>query len=79
MKSFANLSEREILALAIASEEDDNRVYMVFAEDLRERYPATAKLFESMAEVEAGHCTMLTKSLSPTIWAQSRADPARGR
>lgn len=55
MKSFASLSEREILALAIASEEDDNRVYMALAEDLRDRYPATAKMFEGMAEAEAGH------------------------
>jgi erythrin-vacuolar iron transport family protein len=78
LKSFANLSEREILALAIASEEDDNRVYMVFAEDLRERYPATAKLFESMAEVEAGHCAMLTnlyhKRFGPNLVPIRRAD-----
>jgi rubrerythrin len=59
VKSFAELSEREILALAIASEEDDNRVYMAFAEDLRERYPGTSKIFEEMAEVEAGHRKML--------------------
>jgi len=61
VKSFAELSEREILALAIASEEDDNRVYMAFAEDLRERYPATAKVFEEMAAVEAGHRKMLAE------------------
>jgi rubrerythrin len=61
VKSFASLSEREILALAIASEEDDNRVYMAFAEDLRDRYPATAKLFEGMAEAEAGHHARLTR------------------
>ncbi|WP_026607528.1 iron exporter MbfA [Methylocapsa acidiphila] len=59
MKRFADLSEREILALAIASEEDDNRVYMAFADDLHERYPATAKVFEGMAAVEAGHRRML--------------------
>ena len=59
MKSFAELSEREILALAIASEEDDNRVYMAFAEDLRQRYPSTAKVFEEMAEIEAHHRQML--------------------
>lgn len=59
MKSFTELSEREILALAIASEEDDNRVYMAFAEDLQERYPGTAKVFEQMAEVEAHHRQML--------------------
>jgi rubrerythrin len=59
VKSFVSLSEREILALAIASEEDDNRVYMAFAEDLRDRYPATAKVFEGMAEAEACHHKLL--------------------
>ena len=49
MKSFEELSEREILALAIASEEDDNRVYLTFAEDLHDRYPSTSKVFEEMA------------------------------
>ena len=58
MKSFEELSEREILALAIASEEDDNRVYLTFAEDLHDRYPSTAKVFEEMALVEEGHHQM---------------------
>ena len=60
MKRFEELSEREILALAIASEEDDNRVYMTFAENLHDSYPSTAKVFEEMAMVEAGHRQMLT-------------------
>jgi rubrerythrin len=55
VKRFSDLSEREILSVAIASEEEDNRVYLMFAEDLRERYPATAQTFAKMAEVEAGH------------------------
>jgi erythrin-vacuolar iron transport family protein len=61
VKSFEELSEREILALAIASEEDDNRVYMTFAENLHDSYPSTAKVFEEMATVEAGHRQMLTE------------------
>jgi erythrin-vacuolar iron transport family protein len=60
VKSFEELTEREILALAIASEEDDNRVYMTFAENLHDSYPSTAKVFEEMAVVEAGHRQMLT-------------------
>jgi len=60
MKSFDDLSEREILALAIASEEDDNRVYLTFAEDLHDRYPSTSKVFEEMALVEESHHQMLT-------------------
>ena len=55
MKNFAELSEREVLAVAIASEEEDSRIYMAFAEDLKERYPDSAKIFEEMAEEERGH------------------------
>src|SRR5580658_11339794 len=55
MKSFADLTEREVLAVAIASEEEDSRIYMSFAEDLAERYPESAKIFEEMAEEEKGH------------------------
>ena len=55
MKNFADLTEREVLAVAISSEEEDSRIYMTFAEDLRERYPGSAKIFEEMAEEERGH------------------------
>jgi rubrerythrin len=54
-RKFKELSEREILALAIALEEEDGRVYADFAEGLRETYPATAKLFENMREEESQH------------------------
>ena len=59
MKNFADLTEREVLAVAIAAEEEDSRIYMSFAEDLAERYPDSAKLFEQMAEEEKGHRHML--------------------
>ncbi len=59
MKSFTDLTEREVLALAIASEEEDSRIYMTFAEDLIERYPDSAKVFEEMAEEERSHRHML--------------------
>jgi len=59
MKNFADLSEREVLAIAIAAEEEDSRIYMSFAEDLAERYPDSAKLFEEMADEEKGHRHML--------------------
>lgn len=55
MKNFADLTEREVLAVAIASEEEDSRIYMSFAEDLAERYPDSAKIFEEMAEEERSH------------------------
>ena len=59
MKNFADLTEREVLAVAISSEEEDSRIYMTFAEDLAERYPESAKIFEEMAEEEKGHRHML--------------------
>src|SRR5438067_9658901 len=55
MKSFESLSEREILALAIGLEEEDARVYGDFADGLRERYPATAQIFEKMRQEEITH------------------------
>jgi rubrerythrin len=54
-KRFADLTEREILAVAISGEEEDSRIYRTFAEDLQERYPASAKVFEEMADEETGH------------------------
>ena len=61
-RKFKDLSEREILALAIALEEEDGRVYADFADGLRESYPATAKLFEDMREEEWGHRTSLIET-----------------
>ena len=59
MKRFADLSEQEILALAISNEEEDSRIYRGFAEGLREQYPASAKVFDEMADEEVRHRTML--------------------
>jgi len=61
-RKFKDLSEREILALAISLEEEDGRVYADFADGLRETYPATAKLFEEMREEESGHRTALLET-----------------
>src|SRR5271169_7147574 len=55
MKAFSQLSPREILAVAISSEEEDERIYLTFADDLRSRYPASAKMFEEMASDETEH------------------------
>lgn len=54
-KNFKDLSEREILALAIQLEEEDSRVYGDFAEGLRENFPATAKMFDEMQAEESRH------------------------
>jgi len=58
-RKFKDLSEREILALAISLEEEDGRVYADFADGLRETYPATARLFEDMRQEESGHRSAL--------------------
>jgi hypothetical protein len=52
-RNFDQLTEREILALAIALEEEDQRVYADFADGLGETHPATAKMFAEMAEEES--------------------------
>ena len=60
-KRFSELSEREILALAISLEEEDGRIYRDFAEALREQFPHSAKVFEEMAEEESEHRRRLTE------------------
>jgi erythrin-vacuolar iron transport family protein len=59
VKRFRDLTEQEILALAITNEEEDSRIYRGFAEGLRAQYPASAKVFEEMAEEEVRHRSML--------------------
>jgi erythrin-vacuolar iron transport family protein len=59
VKRFADLTEQEVLALAITNEEEDSRIYRDFAQGLREQYPASAKVFDEMAEEEVHHRTML--------------------
>src|SRR5579863_677036 len=54
-KKFKDLTEREILALAIQLEEEDSRVYADFADGLKETYPATARVFEDMQVEESRH------------------------
>jgi len=59
VKRFAELSEQEILALAISSEDEDSRIYRGFAQGLREQFPSSAKVFDEMADEEIRHRTML--------------------
>lgn len=54
-RRFSDLSEAEILALAISSEEDDGRIYATYAERLRADYPASAAIFDGMAAEENEH------------------------
>jgi len=55
MQNFNTLSEREILALAISLEEEDERVYADFAEGLRQDFPASAAVFAGMRGDESNH------------------------
>jgi len=59
MRTFESLSEREIIALAISSEEDDARIYGDFAEGLRQTFPASAAVFDGMRQEEADHLNRL--------------------
>jgi erythrin-vacuolar iron transport family protein len=55
MRNFSDLTEREVLALAIANEEEDSRIYTDIAEGLRDDYPASANIFTEMAAEEGDH------------------------
>jgi rubrerythrin len=55
MRTFHELDEREILALAICSEEEDGRIYADFADMLRDEYPDSAQVFAEMAAEESEH------------------------
>ena len=55
MRAFNELDEREILALAISSEEEDGRIYADFAHMLHDEYPDSAQVFAEMAEEESEH------------------------
>src|SRR5881409_1545917 len=62
VRNFDSLSEREILALAISLEEEDERVYADFAEGLKQDFPASAAVFDGMRAEEAGHRRRLIES-----------------
>ncbi|HEY3863847.1 MAG TPA: ferritin family protein [Verrucomicrobiae bacterium] len=55
MRSFESLNQREILALAVALEEEDARVYDEFADGLRDRFPEQAEKFRQLSHTEDGH------------------------
>ena len=58
-RRFSDLNEQEVLALAISSEEDDARIYRSYAQHLRKECPATAAVFDEMAQEEDEHRTRL--------------------
>ncbi len=58
-RRFHELSEQEVLALAISAEEDDGRIFQTYADGLRKEYPNTARIFDEMASEENDHRRML--------------------
>jgi rubrerythrin len=59
MRRFSDLTEQQIVALAISNEEEDSRIYHGFSEGLREKFPDSAKVFDEMAAEESRHRSML--------------------
>jgi len=59
LKKFSDLTEQEILALAVANEDEDHRIYRSFAGALRGPFPDTAGMYDRMAEEEIGHRDIL--------------------
>jgi len=55
LRTFAELTEKEILALAISLEEEHGRIYDEYAHALADNFPASAKVFKEMAEEEDEH------------------------
>jgi erythrin-vacuolar iron transport family protein len=54
-KRLSDLTEPELMALAISLEEEDGRIYGDFAERFRESYPSTADILAKMQKEESGH------------------------
>jgi rubrerythrin len=52
---FRDLTEAQLLAVAIGAEEEDAHIYRDFAAALQPEFPASADLFRRMAEEESGH------------------------
>ncbi len=55
MRSSTDLTERDLLALAISSEEKDGRAYAGFSHELRDDSPDSARMFADVASEENEH------------------------
>ena len=67
VRNFRDLSEPEILALAITLEEEDGRIYGDFADGLRETYPASAAVFDEMQKEEFQRPVAAHRHLPPAV------------
>jgi erythrin-vacuolar iron transport family protein len=55
MRKFDSLTEKEVLALAISLEEEDERIYADYAAALKAQFPASAAVFGDMQGEEHTH------------------------
>ena len=78
MKRFSDLTEQEVLALAITNEEEDSRIYRGFAEGLREKFPSSAKVFDEMAEEVVLRFEVLVEGAFGAAGARDDVVDARG-
>jgi rubrerythrin len=62
VRDFNSLSQKEILALAISLEEEDERIYSDFEERMRDNFPGTAQVFEEMRQEEIEHRRLLIET-----------------
>ena len=71
-KAFADLTDREVLALAIQNEEEDARIFQEFAGRLRDDYPASSAMFRGdggrRSTSTAGSCSTPSSNVSATIY-----------
>jgi len=79
LKKFKDLTEKEILAIAIAAEEEDGRIYGEFADALRDEYPSTAQCLKAMREEEVGPPRPLVCDVPAAFRRPHSADPPRKR
>lgn len=70
MKRFQDLTEPEILALAISLEEEHGRIYAEYADGLKADFPASAKVFTEMADEEHEHRRQLIDLFQVTYGAK---------
>ncbi len=52
---FRQLTEAQLMAVAISAEEEDQRIYSDLAESLRASYPTSAEFFDRLSQEESQH------------------------
>ena len=79
VKRFSDLTEQEVLALAITNEEEDSRIYRGFAEGLREQFPCLRQGIRRDGGRGSAPPHDAVRSLPEEVRRLSAADPPPGR